>query len=152
MITKPKGVVNLQPELNKLKQIDELLFDELKEVSEFEAELFSLEYELDDEERIVAKLHNACRTTIITIRNLHSLIRKMNNSSEAEKARILKNMIKRQISHLENDIDDLMPKLDKLKQDEKAGEKVVKYCKRVESIIRKKISELKERFEGIEKI
>lgn len=137
--------------IEQLKKIDDLLFEEFREVSQFESELFSLEYELDEEQKLVARLHNSCRTTILTIKHLHSLLRKINRSGEDKSIPVLKNMIKRQISNLEKDIDEIMSKMDRLYNDEKAGEKIVGYCKKVESILRTKIKALKERFDAVDK-
>ncbi|MBN1502595.1 hypothetical protein JW930_03555 [Candidatus Woesearchaeota archaeon] len=144
-------MVKIQQATDELRQIDDVLFDEFREVSQFEAELFTLEYELDEEQRLVAKLHNSCRTTIITIKHLHSFLRKMHKSREDKSVPVLKDMIKRQLANLDKDIDEIMSKMDQLFNDEKAGEKMVEYCKRVETILRNKIKTLKERFEAIEK-
>lgn len=138
--------------VTELKQIDDLLFEEFREVSEFEAELFNLEYELDEEEKLVAKLHNACHTTILSIKHLHSLIRRLHKSPEDKTIPVFKKMIKRQIEKIEQDVDEISPQLKILCEDERAGEKIAKYCKRIEGIIRRKLAVLKERFNDIEQL
>jgi predicted nucleic acid-binding Zn-ribbon protein len=135
-----------QDEMKQLKEMDSMLFEEISEISEFETQLFSLEYELDDEEKLIAKLHNTCRATLQTIKHLHYLIRKINTSNEDKSIPIFKNMIKRQIEKIEADIEEIMSKIEKLAIDEAAGKKVLRYCKKVEAIIKRKVKDIKERF------
>ena len=60
-------------------------------------------------------------------------------------------MIRRQITNLEKDIDEIGPGIENLCKDEKAGEKISKYCKKIEEILKRKLQTLKEKFEDIEK-
>jgi peptidoglycan hydrolase CwlO-like protein len=141
-----------QDEMKQLKEMDSLLFEEISEISEFETQLFSLEYELDDEEKLIAKLHNTCRSTLQTIKHLHSLMRKIDASDDDKSIPIFKNLIQRQIEKIDADIDDIMSKIEKFSIEETAGKKVLKYCRKVEIIIKRKMKDIKERFEELNSI
>lgn len=142
----------MQETVTELKEMDDLLFDEFREVSEFESELFNLEYELDEEAKLVAKLHNACHKTTGTIKHLHSLIRRIHQSSEDKTIPVFKNMIKRQLDSLKKEIGDIMGNLQRLSEDEAAGKKILKYCEKIEAILNRKVAALEERFKDIEGI
>lgn len=142
----------MQETVTELKEMDDLLFDEFREVSEFESELFNLEYELDEEAKLVAKLHNACHKTTSTIKHLHSLIRRIHQSAEDKTIPVFRNMIKRQLDALKIEISAIMNDLRELENDEAAGKKILKYCEKIEAILNKKVATLEERFKDLEDI
>lgn len=138
----------MNKETNELKDVDKLLYEEYEEIGEFESELFSLEYELDEEANLIAKLHNACRKTIINIKHLHALIRKIKKSADDRSIPILKKMLNREIKSIGPEIDELMGEVE-VYNDDKSGEKTMQYCKRVGEIIKKKNDMIKEKYQEI---
>ena len=144
-------MTTIKEAIDKLKSIDAALCEELEEVSDFESELYFLEYELDEEEKLVAKLHNSCQVTIRIIKDIHSLIRKIHTSANDKTILATRALIKIQLDHLDGNMNEVADELKKLEIDEKAGEKIVIYCEKVESLVRRKLSVLRARFEEIEK-
>ncbi len=136
-------------QINELKQVDDILFEEFKEVGDFEAELFSLEYELDEEGRIIAKLHNLCRMTVVTIKHMHILIRRIDRSPDDKSIKILKKIVDKQLKELDSDLEKINQKMKLLFNDERAGQNMMKYCKKVETIVNKKLIILKEKFSKV---
>lgn len=142
-----KEVLRMKQILKDLKQvskIDKILTDELQEVTQFEDDLIKLEYELNDEERLIAQLQNTCRLTILAIKQFHSTIRKVNEKNEKLSV-FYKKVMSRYLDQIESNLDDISKIFHKLATDEKRDVKFLEYPEKVYNIIDKKLKELKDK-------
>ncbi len=138
-------------EIEEIKNIDKVLYDELIEINEFEGDLISLEYELNEEENLLARLHNLSRVMVLVIKQIHIINGLLKKDKTGKLINIHKKMLDRQMFHVVSTKEELLDILKKFESDEKAGQKISKYCNNVLLIIDKKSKELQKRIKTLEK-